>query len=74
MGTITIGGGSVTSCTLTFANSWSVAPTCVITDNSVTIPGDISAISATAFTISFNLSVGGGLVYYRCGCAGSGCK
>lgn len=73
-GTITIGGGSVTSCTLTFANTWGAIPVCVITDNSTTIPGDISSISATAFTTSFNLSLGGGTVWYQCGCSGSSCR
>lgn len=73
-GTITVGGGSVTSCTLTFAKTWGTTPICVITDNSTTSTGDVSAISATAFTTSFSLSVGGGTIWYRCGCSGSGCK
>lgn len=73
-GTITVGGGSVTSCTLTFAKTWGTTPICIITDNSTTSTGDVSAISATAFTTSFSLSVGGGTIWYRCGCSGSGCK
>lgn len=75
-GTITVGGGAVTACTLTFANTWGSAttPTCVITDNSTAITGDISSISATAFTASFSLSIGGGTIWYRCGCSGSNCR
>lgn len=73
-GIITVGGGSVTSCTLTFFSTWGATPTCVITDNSTAITGDISAISATAFTTSFSLSLGGGTIYYRCGCSGSLCR
>lgn len=73
-GIITIGGGSVTACTLAFANSWGATPVCVISDNSTAITGDISSISATGFTSSFSLSLGGGKVYYRCGCTGSSCR
>lgn len=73
-GTISIGGGSVTACTLTFANPWGTTPVCVITDNSTTIPGDISSISQTGFTTSFSLSLGGGLVWYQCSCSGSSCR
>lgn len=73
-GVISIGGGVVTSCTLTFANTWGITPTCVITDNSTTIPGDISNISATAFTTSFSASLGGGTAWYKCGCSGASCR
>jgi hypothetical protein len=72
-GTITVGGGAVTACTLTFLKTWGVAPICVITDNSTASIGDISAISATAFTTSFSVSIGGGTIWYRCGCSGASC-
>lgn len=65
-GTITIGGGVVTSCVLTFAYPWANTPVCVATDNSVTIPGDISALSTTSVTFSFSASLGGGTLYYLC--------
>lgn len=72
-GTITVGGGAVTSCTLTFGSTWGATPTCVLTSNSTAVTTDISAISATAFTINSSLSLGGGIVWYRCGCSGLGC-
>jgi hypothetical protein len=65
-GTITVGGGVVTSCTLTFATAWTNTPTCVISDNSTTVPGDISSVSATAVTFGFSTSLGGGKIYYIC--------
>lgn len=65
-GTISVGGGVVTACTATFANAWKTAPVCTTADNSTAITGDISAISATAFTVSFSASLGGGAVYYQC--------
>jgi len=73
-GTITVGGGAVTACTLTFANTWGASPVCVITDNSTATTGDISSISATAFTASFSVSVGGGTIWYRCECTGASCR
>src|SRR5882672_188474 len=73
-GTITVGGGAVTACTLTFAKTWGVAPVCVITDNSTATTGDISSVSATAFTSSFSISIGGGTIWYRCGCSGASCR
>jgi hypothetical protein len=72
-GIITVGGGVVTACTLTFASSWGVTPVCTISDNSTAITGDISSLSATGMTTSFSASFGGGLVYYQCGCSGTSC-
>lgn len=72
-GTITVGGGVVTACTLTFASTWGITPVCIISDNSTAITGDISSLSATAMTTSFSASLGGGLVYYHCGCSGASC-
>lgn len=65
-GTITVGSGIVTACTLTFANAYTNAPACVISDNSTAITGDISAISNSAFTSSFSASLGSGQIYYIC--------
>lgn len=65
-GTITVGGGVVTSCTLTFATAWTNIPTCVVSDNSTTVPGDISSLSTTAVTFGFSTSLGGGKIYFIC--------
>lgn len=73
-GTITIGSGSTTACTLNFAQTWGTTPICTITDNSVTVAGDISSISATSVTFGFSASLGGGTVWYKCGCSGKACR
>lgn len=66
-GVVTVGGGVVTACTVTFATAWALnAPVCTVSDNSTAVTGDISAVSTTAFTSSFSASLGGGLVYYHC--------
>lgn len=65
-GTITVGSGVTTSCTLTFASAWTNTPTCVIADNSTAVTGDISSISATAVTFGFSASIGSGKIYYIC--------
>lgn len=73
-GAITVGGGVVTACTMTFAHTYNVAPTCQISDNSTAITGDISTLNATTAIFSFSASLGGGLIYYHCGCSGSSCQ
>jgi hypothetical protein len=65
-GTINVGSGVVTACTLTFATTWAATPSCVISDNSTTSTGDISSVSTTAFTASFSASLGSGKIYYHC--------
>lgn len=65
-GTITVGSGVTTACTLTFATPYSAAPVCIVSDNSTAVTGDISSISATAVTFGFSASLGGGQVYYTC--------
>lgn len=72
-GTITVGSGLATACTLTFANSWGATPSCVISDNSTAVTGDISSISATAVTFGFSATLGGGQIYYLCTCQGPSC-
>lgn len=74
-GTITVGGGVVTACTLTFAKTWGVSPNCVYSDNNTAISVAQNAISATAFTVNTSATLGGGLITYRCGCDNqTGCK
>lgn len=65
-GTITVGSGIVTSCTLNFANSFANTPVCTESDNSTAITGDISSLSASSITFSFSASLGGGTIYYIC--------
>src|ERR1043166_9725940 len=65
-GTINVGSGTVTACTLTFGTAFTNAPTCVMNDDSTAVTGDISAISTTAVTFSFSVSIGSGHIYYVC--------
>lgn len=64
--TVTIGGGTVTSCTVNFGQNFTNAPSCTVSDNSTTIVPDISAVSGSAITFSFASSLGGGKLYVTC--------
>ncbi len=57
---------AATAVTLNFANTWTVAPVCTVSDNSTAVTGDVSAVSATSFTASFSVGLTG-VVYYQCG-------
>lgn len=72
-GTILIGGGVPTSCTLTFAKTWGVAPHCSSISNTTVVVDGIGSISATAVTFNFSAASGLGTFWYRCGCSGTGC-
>lgn len=63
-GTINVGTGTVTACTLTFGSPYITTPTVVISDSLTTVTADVSAISTTAFTVSLSGSIGGGKIYY----------
>jgi hypothetical protein len=65
-GTINIGVGSVTSCTLTFATPFAFPPSCRIGGNLATVTGGVSSVSTTAITFSFSGGIGGGQAYYDC--------
>lgn len=65
-GVITVGSGVQTSCTLSFATKWTVAPVCTESDNSVAVTGDISSVTTSSVTFSFSASLGSGLIYYTC--------
>lgn len=76
-GIITVGSGvSVTACTMNFMNSWGVGcnVACQAATNSTAAIDDVSAISATSVTFSFSVSLGGGLIFYRCSGSGGGCR
>lgn len=68
-GVITVGGGVVTSCTLTFANGgFAVDSTvvCVVTDNSTTVSASNGTINTTSAVFNTSATLGGGLIYYVC--------
>lgn len=66
-GIITVGGGVVTACTITFNLAWSNNAICVATSDNAAIGVSVTATSSSAVTFGFGASLGGGKVYYRCG-------
>ncbi len=64
--TVTVGGGAVTSCKVTFSSSFSNAPSCTEADSSTATTGDISAVAAGSVTFGFSISVAGGTIYGHC--------
>lgn len=68
MGTITIGSGVVTACTMNFAIPYESSNITVLeSDNSTAVTGDVSAISTSSVTFSFSATLGGGKLYYWIG-------
>lgn len=55
---------AATSCTVTFAATYTSVPVCVATASSTTIPTSIASVSATAVT--FGMAALTGTVYYWC--------
>lgn len=52
-GEVTVGSVAATACTITFANAWTVAPVCNITNQSMSVVNAMTyTISATAITVS----------------------
>ena len=64
-GTITVGSGSVTSCTLDFGTNFTAAPACTAIDDSTSLFLDVSAVSTSAVTFSL-ASSGITHIYYHC--------
>lgn len=65
-GEITVGGGVVTSCTMTFKHRWHNNATCTVTTNSTTALAAITSASQFAITITLTATLGGGTIYYQC--------
>lgn len=64
-GTFTVGTGVVTACTLTFAKAWTSAPNCFLaSDTAATLTA--TAVSTTALTLGFSISLPGARIYYLC--------
>jgi hypothetical protein len=74
-GTITIGGGSVTGCTLTFSQTFGTGCTvnCTTSDSITTTTPDV-ATTPTTMTLGFSASIGGGKVLYHCTGYGPTCR
>jgi hypothetical protein len=65
-GTITVGGGVVTACTITFFKPWVNTPTCMVGDNSASITASVTSITNLSATFSTSATLGGGKIYYQC--------
>lgn len=74
-GIITVGGGSVTGCVMTFASTYGVGCTvsCTISDSITTATPDVTA-TPTTMTTGFSASIGGGTISYDCEGIGSACR
>lgn len=75
-GVITVGGTAPTACTLNFATTHTgCTMSCTITDNSLTVSGDVSSLTTSAMTLGFGVGgLAGGTVYYHCHGYGPTCR
>lgn len=58
--------GTVNSCTLTFAKTWTNSAICIEADDSTALTADVSSISSSSVTFGFSASLGTGHIYYHC--------
>lgn len=65
-GVTSVGGGAVTSCTITFSNAFSGAPSCVLTGTGSTAFPYISSISTTTLVVGFSANYGNQFLHWRC--------
>ena len=65
-GTITMGSGSVTACTLPFGVPHPTAPICTASTNNASVSVAVDSVSTTGMTLGFSASLGGGQVAYVC--------
>ncbi len=64
-GTVQIGGGAQTSCTIIFNPPFKNQPySCTVSDNSTTVPADVTTCSNTQMVVGFG-ALGGGIFYYH---------
>ena len=65
-GTVTLGSGGVTSCTVTFANPFIAAPFCVVNTTSTATTASASGETAAGFTINVSASASAMTIKYVC--------
>ena len=65
-GVTSVGGGAVTSCTLTFSNAFNGTPSCVLTGTGSTAFPYISSISTTTLVVGFSANYGNQFLHWRC--------
>lgn len=64
VGRVTVGTGVVTSCTLTFNQSWGTAPVCVLNDETTTLL--VKAVATTTTLVISGTSLTGDTIGYHC--------
>jgi len=68
MGTITVGSGVVTSCTMNFAVSYETTQfQCISNDNSAAISSAVTSQTTSTVTFGTSATLGGGRIFYFCG-------
>lgn len=72
-GTVTVGSGVTTACTLTFYKAWGATPICTVEAEANDV-GWVSAKSQTAITLTFASTMASTAFDYRCSCSGSTCR
>lgn len=65
-GIITVGSGTVTACTMTFAKTWTNTAICTEMDDSTALTPDITSVSSSSITFGFSATIGSGHIYYQC--------
>ena len=65
-GTITIGTGVVTACTLPFSATLSAAPKCLVVSNSQSVFASVASTSTSNLVVNLSGSLPGGLILYFC--------
>lgn len=65
-GVTAVGGGAVTSCTLTFSNAFNGTPSCVLTGTGSTAFPYISSINTTTLVVGFSANYGNQFLHWRC--------
>jgi len=65
-GTITIGTGVVTACTLTFTSTLVRTPRCTAGTGSALILANATSVSTSAVVFGFSADLGGGTLRYQC--------
>lgn len=64
-GTINVGSGVTTACTLSFSATMTNAPACIVSTSLTTVTAGVTT-STSAMTVGMSLTLGGGKISYVC--------
>lgn len=65
-GTVGVGTGATTSCTITFANAWLNIPRCYVSGPAASAQPLAVAVTTSVLTVTSNATMGGMTLFYRC--------